>query len=254
MNGAARYKWGLHVGGSMLEVEDLTVEVAGRRVLNGLSLKVPKGEVHVLFGPNASGKSSLIKTILGFPEYRVVSGRILFRGVDVTSMPINERVRLGMGLAFQSAPAIRGVRLKDILSRVKRSDVSLEALINGLNVQPELLERELNVGFSGGEFKRSEVLQVLAQRPDFAMFDEPDSGVDVENLEVIGRAMNEFLKERSGLVITHLGYILRYVEADEAHVMIGGRIACSGKPSKILAQILKEGYRWCETCPHREVM
>jgi len=235
----------------MLVVEDLTVEVAGRRVLKGLNLEVPKGSVHVLFGPNASGKSSLIKTILGFPEYRIVSGRVLFKGVDVSSMPINERVKLGMGLAFQSAPAIRGVRLRDVLSRIKSGDVSLEALLGGLSVQPEFLERELNVGFSGGEFKKSEVLQVLAQQPDFAMFDEPDSGVDVENLEVIGRAINDFLKGRSGLIITHLGYILRYVEADEAHVMIDGRIACSGKPSKILAQILKEGYRWCETCPQR---
>ena len=105
------------------------------------------------------------------------------------------------------------------------------------------------MGFSGGELKRSEILQVLAQRPSFAIFDEPDSGVDVENLRIIGKAINEFLKGRSGLLITHLGHILRYVKADMAHVMFYGMIACSGEPNRILSQIMKQGYKWCERCP-----
>lgn len=238
-------------GSVSLSVKDLTVEVADRRVLDGLTLKVPKGEVHVLFGPNGSGKTTLIKAILGFPNYRIVSGEIRFNGVDITNLSTDERVRLGIGVAFQSSPAIRGVKLGEILRRINRSGINEVELIEKMNFPVEFMERDLNLGFSGGELKRSEILQVLVQQPSFAIFDEPDSGVDVENLEVVGKAINEFLKKRSGLIITHLGHILRYVETDKAHVLVDRKIACSGEPSKILAQILREGYKWCETCPWR---
>ncbi len=237
----------------MLEVSGLSVEVGGKRVLDDVNLEVPKGEVHVLFGPNGSGKSSLIMSVLGFPAYRVVSGDIRFKGKDITHLPINERVKLGIGVSFQNPPAIRGVKLKDVLRRLvsdkDEKDIKVHELAETINFPLGLMERDINLGFSGGEVKKSEVLQVLAQNADFVMFDEPDSGVDVENLQIIGRAINKMLKGRSALLITHLGYILHYVDADKAHVLLDGTIACSGNPSKILSQILNEGYAWCEKCP-----
>lgn len=236
---------------NMLKVQNLSVGVAGKRVLNGVNLEIPEGETHILFGPNGSGKTSLIKTILGFPDFQMISGRIEFEGIDITSMSTDERVKLGIGVAFQTSPAIRGVKLGEILRRLSGGKINEVEMAKAVNLQDEFLNRDLNLGFSGGEIKRSEVLQVLVQQPRFAMFDEPDSGVDVENLEILGKAINEFLKKRSGLLVTHLGFILRYVEADRAHVLINGRIGCSGDPARILAQILKEGYGWCETCPWR---
>jgi len=237
---------------SSLKVKELSVDVAGRRILNGINLTIPKGEVHVLFGPNASGKTSLLMTILGFPNYKIVSGEIWFNNVNITDMPIDERVRLGIGVAFQSPPAIRGVKLTDIIHNFLKSEPEAKKkeieLCETLKFTKEFLSRDLNLGFSGGEVKRSEVLQILAQKPSFAMLDEPDSGVDVENLGIIGKVINDFFEGRSGLLITHLGYILRYVEVDKAHVLINGKIACSGEPVKILDQILKEGYGWCEKC------
>ncbi len=239
-----------------LKIEDLCVEVARRRVLEEVNLEIPKGEVHVLFGPNGSGKTSLIMSILGFSGFRIVSGKIWFNETDITNLPINERVKLGIGVAFQQPPAIRGVKLGDVISSFMEKEAEAEKkkyeLTETVNFTREFLDRDLNLGFSGGELKRSEILQVLAQKPYFVMLDEPDSGVDVENLELIGKVINGFLKERTGLLITHLGYILRHVDTDKAHVMIDGTIACSGKPVKILSTILKEGYEWCKKCPVRK--
>ncbi|MEM4699998.1 MAG: ABC transporter ATP-binding protein [Candidatus Nezhaarchaeales archaeon] len=231
----------------ILDVQDLSVEVAGRRVLNNVSLQIPEGEVHVLFGPNGSGKSSLIMAILGFSPYKVVSGRVLFKGRDITPLPIDERVRMGISVAFQNPPAIRGVKLRDVLSLLTKGG-EVGGLLDKLKFPPGLLDRDLNLGFSGGEVRKSEILQAVAQGGDFLILDEPDSGVDVENLRIVGRALNELLRTKSALIITHLGAILQYVEADVAHVMINGTIACSGPPSRILGQILNEGYGWCEKC------
>lgn len=236
-------------GPSALRIKNLGVEIAGKRVLNGVNLEIPRGETHILFGPNGSGKTTLMMSILGFPSYRVVSGEILLNGTDITNMPTSERVKHGIGIAFQTPPAIRGVKLGDILHHLARGKIDEAKMTKAINFSTEFLNRDLNVGFSGGELRRSEILQLLVQRPNFAIFDEPDSGVDVENIEVVGRAINDLLKKRSGLLITHLGHILQYVEADKAHVMIKGRIACRGKPAKVLGQIMKKGYKWCEKCP-----
>jgi len=234
---------------AILKIEDLTVKIADRKVLNGIDLEVPKGETHVLLGPNGSGKTTLIMSILGFPSCQVLSGRILFDDTDITGLPTDECARLGLGVAFQSPPAIRGVKLGDVLKHIAKGEVDELELARITNIPMEFLERDLNLGFSGGELKRSEIFQVLAQRPSFAIFDEPDSGVDVENLEVIGKAISEFLKRRSGLLITHLGHILRYVRADVAHVLVKGKVACSGEPNRIFDLIMKRGYKWCERCP-----
>jgi Fe-S cluster assembly ATP-binding protein len=234
---------------NILELKDVTIEVSGKKILENIDLEIPEGEVHVLLGPNGSGKSSLLMAILGIPSYKVLSGSILFKGKDITHMPVNERVNLGISVAFQNPPAIRGVKLGGILEHLMSNKREINALVDKVKFQPEILERDVNLGFSGGEIKKSEVLQVLAQNSDFVMLDEPDSGVDVENLQVVGNLINDMLKEKSALLITHQGHILRYVNADKAHVLINSTMACTGDPVNILTQILNEGYGWCMKCP-----
>lgn len=239
---------GLVLDGS-LRLEGLTVEVAGKKVLQDIDLEVPEGQVHVLLGPNGSGKSSLLMTVMGVSRYKVKSGRIAFKEKDITSMPIHERVRLGLGVAFQNPPVIRGVKLKDMLEfgKPKNLDYSL-SLAENLKISREFLSRDLNLGFSGGETKRSEILQVLSLNPDFHLLDEPDSGVDVENLEVIGRLLNSQLKGKSGLLVTHLGHLLKYLKPDLAHVLINGKLACSGETDEIIRIIMESGYEECKRC------
>jgi len=233
---------------NILEIQNLSVEVSGKRILNKVNLQIPEGEVHVLFGPNGSGKSSLIMALLGFPSYKIVEGKIIFKGKDITNLPTNERVKMGISVAFQNPPAIRGVKLGEVLNHLIPDKNKMNDLLNKVKFTPNFLERDINLGFSGGEIKKSEILQVLAQNGDLLILDEPDSGVDVENLRVLGEVINELLRDRSALIITHLGVILRYVNTDRAHVLLNGTIVCSGPPVKILGQILNEGYVWCMKC------
>ncbi|MDI6811160.1 MAG: ABC transporter ATP-binding protein [archaeon] len=246
------------VGGKILDIKDLTVEVEGKEIIKDLNLCIERGEAHVLFGPNGGGKTTLLMTILGFPAYKVKKGRIMFKDVDITDLPTNERVKLGMGMSFQHPPEIRGVKLGDMVNiamgrKEGKIDERVIDLGKRLNISVDFLNRDVNLGFSGGEVKRSEILQLLAQAPDFIMFDEPDSGVDVENIELIGDLMNELLgrekipskRERSGLIITHSGFIMRYIKPDRAHVMLNGRIACSGIPDEVARHIIEEGFERC---------
>jgi Fe-S cluster assembly ATP-binding protein len=247
----------------LLEITDLAVEINGKEVLNDIDLYIDEGETHVLLGPNGSGKSTLFMTILGFPKYNVTNGEILFKGENITNLNTTERVKLGVGVSFQNPPAIRGVKLMDLLK--VESGQTLESgklspemmdLSYKMKLDERFLERDVNLGFSGGEVKRSEILQLLAQKPDFIMFDEPDSGVDIENVELLAEEINILLdkdkkpglRKKSGLLITHLGYILNFVKADTAHVLMDGRIACSGNPSEIIEDIRKEGFKGCVEC------
>jgi len=235
----------------MLEIEDLWVSVGSRTVLKGVNLSIPEDEVHVLFGPNGSGKSTLIYTILGFKGYKVTKGRITFKGVDITHMPINERVKLGLGVAFQKPPVMKGVKLIDVLNAVGKTfnrKIDVERILRDVELDSSFLRRDLNRGFSGGESKKAEVVQLLAMDPDFLILDEPDSGVDVENVERLGRIIDRQLRGKAGLIITHQGFILKYIDVDLAHVMINGEIVCSGDPDRTLSQILSMGYGWCEKC------
>ena len=243
----------------LLEVKDLVVEVEGKRILNGVNLSIRKGETHVLLGPNGAGKSTLFLTILGFPKYKVVSGSIIFNGEDITNLTTTERVQKGLGVSFQSPPAIRGVSVRDLLKiesgQNPDEELSPEMLemADKLKFGGDFLDRDVNRGFSGGEVKRSEILQLLAQQPLFTMFDEPDSGVDIENVELIAEDLLDKDKkpgqrQKAGLLITHLGYILRFVKADKAHVLMHGVIACSGDPEEILEDIRKEGFNGCVGC------
>lgn len=247
----------------LLEITDLAVEVSGKEVLTDVDLYIDKGETHVLLGPNGAGKSTLFMTLLGFPKYKVTRGEILFKGENITNYSTTDRVRMGIGVSFQNPPAIRGVRLEDILKvesgageDAEELDPEVMDLVHKLKFDEKFLERDVNLGFSGGEVKRSEILQLLAQKPDFIMFDEPDSGVDIENVELLAEQINILLekdkkigmREKSGLLITHLGYILNFVIADTAHVLMDGKIACSGNPAEILDDIRKEGFKGCVQC------
>ena len=238
----------------MLEIDDLWVDINGDQVLKGVDLTIPSGETHILFGKNGSGKSSLLMTIMGFRKYMVRQGRISFKGEDITQMPIDERAKMGIGLAFQRPPSIKVVKTRDVFDICNSNSVSCDDLADKF-VFSELLERELNVGFSGGEMKKSELLQLLLQDPELVMLDEPESGVDLENLEILGKAINKLLQKylwrtraKSGLVTSHLGFILNYIEADAGYVLLDGRIHCRGNPRELFKGIQRHGYQECVRC------
>ena len=243
---------------NMLEVQDLWVEVEGKEVLKGVSLAIPVGETHILFGRNGSGKTSLLMTIMGFPAYRVRHGRIYFKGEDITHLPPYERAELGIGIMFQRPPTIRGVKLREMLQLcAKENGYRITELAREFGFE-DFLDRDVNLGFSGGELKKSELLQLLAQSPDLVLLDEPESGVDVENLEIIGKMIRKLLqknvhrpRKKSGLIITHTGFILNFVPADRGYVMLDGRIYCQGNPQEIFEGIQKHGYEECLKCLRR---
>lgn len=233
----------------ILRIEGLSLEIEGKEILKGLNLSIKQGEKGVLFGPNGAGKSSLLYTILGFPGYKPKSGKIIFKGKDITRLPIDQRIKLGLGVTFQRPPAIRGIKLMDML-RICDPQISEEQVSNlsEKTKMEEFLGRDINLGFSGGEVKRSELLQVFAQKPDLVLFDEPDSGVDVENVQLLGKQIDGFLGSRAGLIITHQGYILDFIKATRACVLFGGEIICHGDAQAILKDIRQKGYAGCVTC------
>ncbi len=226
----------------LLEVKDLTVSIGGRKLLNGLTFGVEPGETVALFGPNGAGKSSLLFTLLGFPRYRVEKGSILFKGKDITDRPTNERVKLGLGVSFQSPPRLRGVTLRDMLRIVGGAGGDKVAELARQVRMESFLARDVNLGFSGGEMKRAEVLQMGILQPEMAILDETDSGLDIDALRTVAEGINALADDRRGfLIITHYQRILNYVRPHHIHVLFDGRIIKSGGPELAL-ELEAEGY------------
>ncbi len=234
----------------MLEVKNLSVDIAARPVLKNINLTIDKGEVMVLFGPNGSGKSSLIKAIMGFDGFTVKSGEIVYDGKVINGLPTDERVKRGLGIMYQHPPKIRGVKLQQISRYLSKDDKKINALAERLSLKG-LIDRDVNMGFSGGEMKRSELFQLSLQDPDMLLLDEPESGVDLENISIMGQVLDEFLKEKhkSALIITHTGYILDYVKAKKGCLMIDGQLWCVGRqPKQMFEEIKIKGYEFCREC------
>lgn len=241
----------------MLEIRQLCVSIEGKEILRGLDLSISDGETHVLFGPNGSGKTTLLMAIMGFPRYRITGGSIVLNGQDITHLPLDERARLGIGISFQRPPVVRGVKTRDMVSAAKnRDDKETIGILAERAHMTEFLERDINYGFSGGEIKRSELMQLIAQQPELTLLDEPESGVDLVSIALIGELINELLhkshpiynRKSMGLIITHTGHILDYVSARTGYVMLNGKIGCAGDPREILATIRQKGYEECVKC------
>ncbi|HDI74687.1 MAG: Fe-S cluster assembly ATPase SufC [Thermoprotei archaeon] len=212
----------------LLKIENLTVKVQDKLIVKDASLNVSRGEIVVLMGPNGSGKTTLAYAIMGHPRYQVVKGRILFKGEDITALPPHERAKKGIFLVFQNPPEIYGVKVKYLLDFISvNRDYS--DLAEKLGFSAESLHRDLNVGFSGGERKRLEVLQMLLTKPAVAILDEPDSGVDIDSVKIIADAIRELVKEDTGiLLITHYTKLARYLSPSRVYVMFKGRIVTEG--------------------------
>jgi len=249
----------------MLFIEDLQVELGGKVLLKDIHLEIKPGETHMLFGPNGSGKTTLLMTIMGYPQYEVKRGRIIFKGQDITHLPIDERAKLGIGMSYQRPPTINGLKTRQMVEICARKRVDAETLARSVDFE-DFLERDVNAGFSGGEIKRSEILQLIAQDPDLFLFDEPESGVDIENMALIGKTIARLLQKtptddktktivgqwrertKMGLIITHTGYVLDYVPADKGQVLYEGVLSCVGNPREIFDCIGKSGYEECVRC------
>jgi Fe-S cluster assembly ATP-binding protein len=239
----------------MLKIENLHVEIDGQEIVKGLDLEVGKGEIHAIMGPNGSGKSTLANVLMGHPRYEVTGGSITFQGEDVFELEPDERAKLGMFLAFQYPSEVPGVSVANFLrtavNSVREEELRpmemyrlLQEKMGIMQMDPKFAERYLNEGFSGGEKKRNEILQMLMLDPKLAIMDETDSGLDIDALQVVAKGVNEMKgPEFSAVIITHYQRILRYIEPDRVHVMLDGRLVTSG--GKELADDLEEkGYDW----------
>lgn len=249
----------------MLVIEELRVAVSGRTVLKNINMEVPEGETHILFGPNGSGKTTLMMTLMGFSGYDVTHGKIVFKGEDITRMPIYERARLGIGMMFQRPPTINGLKTQDLVNICAAEGADTMELARRLEFSA-FMDRDVNHNFSGGEIKRSELLQLMAQQPDLVLLDEPESGVDLENIVLIGETINTLLgrgircpmedmhgkiqksRMKSALVITHTGHILDYITADKGRVLFGGVLCFTRNAREILKWIREYGYEECARC------
>jgi Fe-S cluster assembly ATP-binding protein len=244
---------------SMLKIDDLHVTVDGKQILNGLTLQLRRGEVHAIMGPNGSGKSTLAHVLAGRPGYQITGGRVTYEGQDLLALPPEERARAGLFLGFQYPVEIPGVNnvylLKAAVNAARKHSGLPEVdafefleLVRGkmklMQMEDSFLSRAVNEGFSGGEKKRNEVLQMLVLEPRLAVLDETDSGLDIDALKVVANGVNQMRSpERSFLLVTHYQRLLEYVVPDFVHVLVRGRIARSGDRTLAL-QLEQRGYDW----------
>ncbi|MCA9839411.1 MAG: Fe-S cluster assembly ATPase SufC [Trueperaceae bacterium] len=243
---------------SRLEIKNLHARVVdGETILRGVDLIVPKGEVHALMGPNGSGKSTLAKIIAGDPSYEITEGEILVDGESVLEMEADERARAGLYLAFQYPVEVPGVSIANFLrlalnARRDEDDEigvmefynKLQNAVKELNWDDSIIERNLHEGFSGGEKKRSEILQLLVLEPKYAILDETDSGLDVDALKIVSQGVNAARSPNFGaLVITHYQRLLNYIVPDVVHIMVKGKVVKTG-PKELAMELDEKGYDW----------
>lgn len=238
----------------MLEIKNLHAEVEGNEILKGIDLKINAGEVHVIMGPNGSGKSTLTKVIMDHPDYEMTEGEIFFAGEDISELSTDKRAKLGMFLSFQNPEEVEGISVENFIrtaqinltgdkSKLLEFRRKLKKELEDLSFDSSYAQRYLNVGFSGGEKKKNEILQIKMLNPKFIMLDETDSGLDVDATKTVSREVKAFLDEgKSALIITHHSSILESIKPDKVHIMIEGKIVKSGD-SSLIDEIEKEGYK-----------
>ncbi|WP_077307819.1 Fe-S cluster assembly ATPase SufC [Terribacillus halophilus] len=245
------------MAGSVLEIKDLHVSIEDKEILKGVNLTIKSGEFHAVMGPNGTGKSTLASAIMGHPKYEVTSGSITLDGEDVLEMEVDERARAGLFLAMQYPSEISGVTNSDFLRssinarRAEGDEIPLMKFIKEMDEAMDFLEmdknmaqRYLNEGFSGGEKKRNEILQLLMMKAEIGILDEIDSGLDIDALKVVAKGINRLRDENFGcLIITHYQRLLNYIEPDFVHVMMQGRVVKSGG-SELSKRLEAEGYDW----------
>ena len=238
---------------TMLKIKNLSIRVGDKDILRKINLEIKKAEIHALLGPNASGKSTLVYTMMGFPGYQIIEGEINFKGKNIGSISIEERAKLGIALAFQHPPIIKGIKLSKLLEKISKQVINIKEF----PIKSDLLSREINVGFSGGERKLSEIMQIISLSPSLVIFDELDSGLDVEMLEKLAIIIKDKLlnNDVSILLITHRGSILHFLKPDFAHVIINGELICSSKDWKDMWEtIRKYGYEKCKECKEHKLL
>ena len=242
---------------STLEIKDLHVSIDDKEILKGVNLTINTGEVHAIMGPNGTGKSTLSSAIMGHPSYEVTQGEVLLDGVNILELEVDERAKAGLFLAMQYPSEITGVTNADFMrsainaKREEGQEINLMQFIKKLDKQMDFLDidkdmaqRYLNEGFSGGEKKRNEILQLMMLEPKFAILDEIDSGLDIDALKVVSKGINEMRGEDFGaLMITHYQRLLNYITPDKVHVMYGGKVVKSGGP-ELAKRLEEEGYEW----------
>jgi len=248
---------GIAMAGSTLEIKDLHVEIEGKEILKGVNLTITGGEFHAIMGPNGTGKSTLASAIMGHPNYEVTKGSILMDGEDVLEMEVDERAKAGLFLGMQYPSEISGVTTSDFLRsainahREEGDEIPLmtfikemDATMDLLDIDKNMAQRYLNEGFSGGEKKRNEILQLMLIKPKIGILDEIDSGLDIDALKVVAKGINALRDENFGcLIITHYQRLLNYVTPDYVHVMMQGRIVTSGG-AELVERLEAEGYEW----------
>ncbi|WP_330952895.1 Fe-S cluster assembly ATPase SufC [Staphylococcus pseudintermedius] len=242
---------------STLEIKDLHVSIDDKEILKGVNLTISTGEIHAIMGPNGTGKSTLSSAIMGHPSYEVTQGEVLLDGVNVLELEVDERAKAGLFLAMQYPSEITGVTNADFMrsainaQREEGNEINLMQFIKKLDKQMDFLDmdkdmaqRYLNEGFSGGEKKRNEILQLMMLQPKFAILDEIDSGLDIDALKVVSKGINEMRGEEFGsLIITHYQRLLNYITPDHVHVMYNGIVVKSGG-AELAKRLEEEGYEW----------
>ena len=242
---------------STLEIKDLHVSIEDKEILKGVNLTINTGEVHAVMGPNGTGKSTLSSAIMGHPSYEVTQGEVLLDGVNILELDVDDRAKAGLFLAMQYPSEITGVTNADFMrsainaKREEGEEINLMQFIKKLDkemdyldIDQDMAQRYLNEGFSGGEKKRNEILQLMMLEPKFAILDEIDSGLDIDALKVVSKGINQMRgKEFGSLIITHYQRLLNYITPDHVHVMYGGKVVTSGGP-ELAKRLEEEGYEW----------